>query len=156
MLRIIYCKGVTDATKVRFQLASSNGKLTQIALYNADSSVNKFIGQVINNQGLVYNEVIKFTEMNQSGLLAYVIIYDYEIARLIESLPVNNVYLLNNVLNSQYSPNIQSFLKINEQTDLIEEEVNGVSKDLSENYIQKKVGKIYSIPTTLIVLLESI
>lgn len=140
-LELYIAKGVTDATKVRFQLASSNGKLTQIALYNADSSVNKFIGQVINNQGLVYNEVIKFTEMNQSGLLAYVIIYDYEIARLIESLPVNNVYLLNNVLNSQYSPNIQSFLKINEQTDLIEEEVNGVSKDLSENYIQKKVGK---------------
>ena len=90
--------------------------------------MNKFIGQVINNQGLVYNEVIKFTEMNQSGLLAYVIIYDYEIARLIESLPVNNVYLLNNVLNSQYSPNIQSFLKINEQTDLIEEEVNEIGR----------------------------
>ena len=140
-LELYIAKGVTDATKVRFQLSASDGKLTQIALYNADSSVNKFIGQVINNQGLVYNEVIKFTEMNQSGLLAYVIIHDYEIARLIESLPVNNVYLLNNVLNSQYSPNIQSFLKINEQTDLIEEEVNGVSKDLSENYIQKKVGK---------------
>lgn len=140
-LELYISSGITDATKVRFQIAASDGKLTQIALYNADSSVNKFIGQVINNQGLAYNEVIKFTEMNQSGLLAYVIIHDYTVTGLIESLPVPNVYLLNNVLNSQYSPNIQSVLKIRAESEVLEESINGVSNDLAENYIQKKVGK---------------
>lgn len=140
-LELYIAKGVIDATKVRFQIASNNGKLTQISLYNADSSVNEFIGQVFNNQGLVYNEVIKFTEMNQSGLLAYVIIHDYAVTRLIESLPVNNVYLLNNVLNSQNSPNIQFFFKIKEESEILEKNINGISKDLSENYIQKKTGK---------------
>lgn len=140
-LELYVSNGVADATKVRIQLASSNGKLTQIALYNTDSSVNKFVGQIYNNQGLLYNEVIKFEEMNQSGLLAYVIIHDYAVTRLIESLPVNNVYLLNNVLNSQYSPNIQSVLKIRAESEVLKEEINRVSNNLSENYIQKKVGK---------------